>query len=203
MRSWGGADGTYPEHEPLLADSVGHALLVILDRLDPAERLALHDMFAVPFDEIPPSWAAPSLRHGSSPAAHADGFRERTRSPAPTAPASEQSSPRSWMPRAALTSRRSSRCSTRTSCSEPTQRSWPRGASAEVVGASAVATTFSGRAHAARPALVEGSAGAVWAPGGQPRVAFGFMIAHGKIVGGKMIADPLRLSELELVFLDE
>src|ERR671936_579421 len=50
------ADGTDPEHEALLADSVGLALLVVLDTLTPAERLAfvLHDMFAVPFDEIAP-----------------------------------------------------------------------------------------------------------------------------------------------------
>src|ERR671935_2606577 len=50
------ADGTDPEHEALLADSVGLALLVVLDTLNPAERLAfvLHDMFAVPFDEIAP-----------------------------------------------------------------------------------------------------------------------------------------------------
>src|SRR5580765_3236888 len=50
------ADGTDPEHEALLADSVGLALLVVLETLTPAERLAfvLHDMFAVPFDEIAP-----------------------------------------------------------------------------------------------------------------------------------------------------
>jgi hypothetical protein len=76
-------------------------------------------------------------------------------------------------------------------------------ASAEVVGASAVATTFSGRARAARLALVGGAAGAAWAPGGQPRVVFGFMIARKKIVGIEMIADPMRLSELDLVFLDQ
>ena len=77
------------------------------------------------------------------------------------------------------------------------------GASAEVVGASAVATTFSGRARAARPARVDGAAGAVWAPGGQPRVVFGFMIAHWKIVAIETIADPVRLSELDLAFFDQ
>jgi RNA polymerase sigma factor (sigma-70 family) len=66
-------DGGDPEHEALLADSVGLALLVVLDTLAPAERLAfvLHDMFAVPFDEIAPSWAARRQPHGSSPAAPA------------------------------------------------------------------------------------------------------------------------------------
>jgi len=66
-----GADGTDPEHQALLADSVGPALLVVLDTLAPAERLAfvLHDMFAVPFDQIAPSWAARRPRPGSLPAA--------------------------------------------------------------------------------------------------------------------------------------
>jgi RNA polymerase sigma factor (sigma-70 family) len=81
------ADGTDPEHEALLADSVGLALLVVLETLSPAERLAfvLHDMFAVPFDEI-----APTL--------------------------SGRSSTRFSRPRAAATSRRCSRCWTQTSC---------------------------------------------------------------------------------------
>jgi RNA polymerase sigma-70 factor (ECF subfamily) len=53
-----------------------------------------------------------------------------------------------------------------------------------------VAETFSGRARAARPALVDGGAGAVWAVAGRPRVVFGFTITQGKIVSIEMIADP-------------
>src|SRR5512132_2831447 len=76
------ADGVNPEHEALLADSVGLALLVVLDTLAPAERLAfvLHDMFAVPFDQI-----APIV--GSSPAAArqlASRARRRVQQAAPT-----------------------------------------------------------------------------------------------------------------------
>jgi RNA polymerase sigma factor (sigma-70 family) len=66
-----------PEHEMLLADSVGLALLAVLETLPPAERLAfvLHDMFDVPFEEIAPIVGARRRRHGSSPAAGADGYR--------------------------------------------------------------------------------------------------------------------------------
>jgi RNA polymerase sigma-70 factor (ECF subfamily) len=72
------------------------------------------------------------------------------------------------------------------------------GASREVHGAAAVANTFSGRARFAQPALVSGAPGAVWAPGGRPRVAFGFTIAAGRIVAIELLADPARLSQIEL-----
>ena len=116
------ADGIDPEHEALLADSVGLALLVVLETLAPAERLAfvLHDMFAVPFDEIAPIVGRSPSAAGSSRAARAAGCRERPRFPTPISPASERSSTPSSLPRAAVTSTRFSRCSTPTSCSEPT-----------------------------------------------------------------------------------
>jgi RNA polymerase sigma-70 factor (ECF subfamily) len=76
------------------------------------------------------------------------------------------------------------------------------GASAEVRGAAAVAETFSGRARAAQPALVNGAAGLVWAPGGRPRVVFGFTITGGKIVAIDLVADPERLGQLDLAILD-
>jgi hypothetical protein len=70
-------------------------------------------------------------------------------------------------------------------------------------GALAVAGTFSGRARAAQPALVDGAAGLVWASGGRPRVAFAFNIADRTIVGIEMLADPERLGELDIVIVDE
>jgi RNA polymerase sigma factor (sigma-70 family) len=99
-------DGIDPEREALLADSVGLALLVVLETLAPAERLAfvLHDMFAVT----------------SSRAAHAAGCGERPRFPTPISPGSETLSPPSLLPRATVTSTRCSQCSTPTSCSEQT-----------------------------------------------------------------------------------
>lgn len=77
------------------------------------------------------------------------------------------------------------------------------GASTEIRGSAAVADTFSGRARFAQPALVNGAAGAVWAPGGRPRVVFGFTITRGKIVEIDLLADPERLRQLELAILDD
>ena len=76
------------------------------------------------------------------------------------------------------------------------------GASTEVRGARAVAETFSGRARAARPALVDGVAGLVWAQGGMPQVIFGFTISDGAILEIEMLADPERLRALDVVMLD-
>lgn len=64
-----------------------------------------------------------------------------------------------------------------------------------------MADNFKGRAQAARAALVAGAAGAVWAPGGRPRVVFAFSIEDGKIVGIDLVADPARLGRLDLVVL--
>jgi hypothetical protein len=77
------------------------------------------------------------------------------------------------------------------------------GASREVRGAAAVADTFSGRARFAQPALVNGAAGAVWAPGGRPHVVFGFTITRGKIVEIDLLADPERLHQLDLAILND
>jgi hypothetical protein len=77
------------------------------------------------------------------------------------------------------------------------------GASREVRSAAAVADTFSGHARFAQPALVNGAAGALWAPGGRPRVVFGFTITRGKIIEIEMVADPGRLCELDLAVLDD
>ena len=72
-----------------------------------------------------------------------------------------------------------------------------------VRGSSAVAKTFSGRAQAARLALVDGAMGAAWALGGQPRAVFGFTIAGGKIVEIEILADPKTLRQLDVKFLNE
>lgn len=64
-----------------------------------------------------------------------------------------------------------------------------------------VAATFSGRASAARRAVVDGVAGGAWAPGGKPKVVFDFTIANGKIVEMRLLAEPALLAELDLVIL--
>ena len=116
------ADGTDPEHEALLADSVGLALLVVLETLTPAERLAfvLHDMFAVPFDQI----ATIVERSPDATRQLASRARRRVRAPrrsrTPTSARSGRSSTPSSPPRARVTSTRWSPCSTPMSCSGPT-----------------------------------------------------------------------------------
>jgi hypothetical protein len=211
------ADGIDPEHEALLADSVGPALLVILERLAPAERLAfvLHDMLAVPFDEI-----APIV--GRSPAAArqlASRARRRVQGAPPVAAAATVPATLGTIADADLTRQRevvaaflaASRngdFDALLAVLDPDvvlradRAAVQAGAPAEVRGAPAVADTFSGRARAAQPALVDGAAGAVWAPGGQPRVVFGFTITHGKIVEIDLLADPTHLRQLDLVVLD-
>jgi RNA polymerase sigma-70 factor (ECF subfamily) len=77
------------------------------------------------------------------------------------------------------------------------------GMTSETHGAEAVAQQFVGRAHAARLALIDGSAGAVWAQGGQPRTVFSFTITDGKIAAIEIIADPERLGQLDVAILDK
>ena len=111
-----------PRTRRVLADSVGLALLVVLDTLTPAERLAfvLHDLFGVPFEEI----AAIVDRSPAAARQLASRARRRVRGATPrTRPGLREqrgSSTRSWPPRGTATSRRCSRCSTRTSSSEST-----------------------------------------------------------------------------------
>jgi len=196
-------EGIPPEHEVLLADSLGLALLVVLETLAPAERVAfvLHDMFDLPFDEI-----APIV--GRSPTATrqlASRARRRVKG-AGAAPEADRTRQREVVDAFLAASRggdfdallalldpdvvlRADRAAVRT------------GASREVRGAAAVAGTFSGRARAAQQAIVNGAVGLVWAPNGRPRVAFGFTIVGGKIVEIDLVADPERLGQLDLAIL--
>jgi hypothetical protein len=119
----------------------------------------------------------------------------------PISPNEKLSTPSS-LPHAAVTSTRFSRCSTRTSCSEPTAQPGMRAHRGRFAVRRAVAGTFSGRARFAQPALVNGAVGAVWAPGGRPLVIFGFTIMRGKIVEIDLVADPERLRQLNSAVLD-
>jgi RNA polymerase sigma-70 factor (ECF subfamily) len=199
----GRADGTDPEDEALLADSVGIAMLVVLETLAPAERLAfvLHDMFGVPFNEI-----APIV--GRSPAAArqlASRARRRVQGAA-TVPDPDQTRQREVV-NAFLAASRGGDFEALLALLDPDvvlradRTAVQAGASGRVRGATAVAKTFSGRARFAQPALVNGAAGAMWAPGGRPRVVFAFTIIRRKVVGIELIADPERLRQLELTIL--
>jgi RNA polymerase sigma factor (sigma-70 family) len=198
-------DRTDPEHEALLADSVGPALLVLLEMLAPAERLAfvLHDMFSVPFAEI-----APIV--GRSPnAAKMLASRARRRiqgvAPVPDADLTRQRR----VVDAFLAASRDGDFEALLTLLDPDvvlradRAALQTGAPREVRGAPAVADTFSGRARFAQPALVNGAVGAVWAPGGRPRVVFGFTITRGQIVKIDILADPTRLRRLDLAVLND
>ena len=123
----GDGDVSDPEAQALLADSVGPALMVVLDTLAPAERLAfvLHDIFAVPFDEIAPILDAPPPPPASSPAAPAGGSTAQPLSSRSISAASG-GSPMPFLPRCErATSARFSRCSTPMSSSGTTAPGYP------------------------------------------------------------------------------
>src|SRR5437588_7467652 len=161
-------DGIDPEYEALLADSVGLALLVVLDTLNPPERLAfvLHDLFAVPFDEI-----APIV--GRSPTATRQlASRARRRVQAAATDSDVDLTRQREVVDAFLAASRGGDFDALLAVLDPDvvlradRAAVHTGAKREVRGAPAVAETFSGRARGAKPALVDGAVGAVWAPGG-------------------------------------
>jgi RNA polymerase sigma factor (sigma-70 family) len=201
------ADGLDPEHEALLADSVGLALLVVLETLGPAERLAfvLHDMFAVPFDEI-----APIV--GRSPTAArqlASRARRRVRGAAP-APDADLARQREVVD-AFLAAARGGDFDALVALLDPdvvlrVDRGALRpGVAGEFRGAQAVAEqvhTFARLAGFARPALVNGAAGFVVAPRGRTIAVAGFTVSAGRIAEIDLLADPERLRALDLTVLD-
>ena len=197
------ADGIDPEHEALLADSVGLALLVVLETLTPAERLAfvLHDMFSVPFEEI-----APVV--GRSPTAArqlASRARRRVQGEAHV-PDADLATQREVVD-AFLAASRDGDFDTLLAVLDPDVvlridgGAVRAGLSREVRGVRAVAEqtlTFSRLSPFVRPALVNGAAGVVVAPRGRPFSVMGFTVRRGKIVEIDILADPARLSRLDV-----
>jgi RNA polymerase sigma-70 factor (ECF subfamily) len=199
-----------PEQEAILADSVGVALLVVLDKLAPAERVAfvLHDMFDLPFDEI-----APIV--GRSPtAARQLASRARRRVRGAAVPDTDRSRRREIV-EAFLAAARGGNFAALLAILDPDvvfradSAAVEMGAAGragdapplepEVSGATTVAQTFSGRLRAAQPALVSGAPGLAWAPGGRPQAAMRFTIVRGKIVEVDLIADGEHIRQLDLV----
>jgi RNA polymerase sigma factor (sigma-70 family) len=195
-----------PEHQALLADGIGLAMLVVLETLSPAERIAfvLHDTFGVPFEEI-----APIV--GRSPAASrqlASRARRRVRGTA-TVPSADPS--RQWeVVDAFLAASRDGDLGALLAVLDPdvVLRADPgaAGVSREVRGAHAVAEqarAFSRLGRFSRRALVNGVAGIVSrAPGGPTFSVMGFTVARGKITEIDILADSERLRLLDLTFLD-
>jgi RNA polymerase sigma-70 factor, ECF subfamily len=200
----GTSDGDGPEQQALLADSVGLALLVVLDTLTPAERLTfvLHDMFDVPFDQI-----APIVERSPAAARQlASRARRRVRAAGP-GPGSDPARQREVV-NAFLAASRHGDFAALIALLDPdvalrTDREGVLlGAPEEILGAQAVADVFVEYAGGVRPALVNGLAGAVWAPGGRPRVAYIFTVADGTITAVDRVANRDRLAELNVVILD-
>lgn len=204
-----------PEQEVLLADTVGPALLVVLETLAPPERLAfvLHDMFGVSFDEI-------AAIVGRSPVAArqlASRARRRVRGASPAS--STDVSRQREIVAAFLAASRNGDFGRLLALLDPdvvlradeaaveasTARRG-RGApnlAPEIRGAAAVADALAGTAQAAQLALINGAAGAVWAPGGRPRAAFRFRILNGKVVEIEIISDIAHVTRLDVTLLGD
>ncbi|HWA74304.1 MAG TPA: sigma-70 family RNA polymerase sigma factor [Polyangiaceae bacterium] len=206
---------TSPEQQTLLGDSVGLALLVVLDTLSPPERLAfvLHDLFDLPFEEIAPIVGV------SAVAARQLASRARRRVQGAPADSSEQADleRKRSVVEAFLLASRGGDLGALLAVLDPEVVLRPdsvaiaasvanraRGApelSPEVRGPAAVAKVFTGGAQAAQLAIIDGVPGAVWAPNGVPRAVFRLTFVEDKIVAIDLIVDPksVRNFEVELV----
>lgn len=202
---------TSPEQGALIADSVGVALMVMLETLSPNERLAfvLHDLFDLPFEEIAAVLSA-------TPAAARQLASRARRRMQGARPQSDDVDPERQrrVVQAFLVASRTGDLANLLAVLHPdvvltadafavseAERRKAAGAppiAPEVSGADAVAQIYLGRARAARLALIDGHAGAVWAPQGTPRSALLMTIVDGRIVAIDIVAEPSDLSALEI-----
>jgi RNA polymerase sigma factor (sigma-70 family) len=194
------ADGVDPEHEALLADSVGLALLVVLETLTPAERLAyvLHDMFSVPFDEI----GAILDRSPDAARQLASRGRRRIRG-ADTTPDADPAA-RQEVVEAFLAAARDGDLDALVAVLDPdivVREDTGSGTLVEVRGAENVAR----RARAAsqlglvvRPALINGAAGWVSLLDGEVYAVAALTLQNGRITTMEILLDPARLARLDL-----
>lgn len=191
-----------PEQEAMLAEAVGLALMVVLTRLDPAERIAfvLHDMFALPFEDIAP------IVERSTDAARQLASRARRRVRGSEPPVTELPQQRA-VAEAFLAASRANDLNALIAVLDPdvmfhadtaAQR---LGGPAEMRGAEAVARAFAGRAQAARPALIDGKLGLMVAPRGRLLLVLRLSIVEGRIQSFAAIADRATLETLELAAL--
>jgi RNA polymerase sigma-70 factor (ECF subfamily) len=198
-------DAVDPEDETLTADSVGLALLIVLDTLAPPERLAvvLHDVFDVPFDQIAP------IIDRSEPATRQLASRARRRlrgTPTPDATLAEQ-----WeLVDAFLAAARDGDFDALLKVLDPDvvlradAGATGLGGSRTERGAQAVASgavTFNTLGYVARRALVNGAPGVVTFAGERPFAVLGFTVAGGRIVEMNILSDPARIRHLELAAL--
>ncbi|GAB2593295.1 sigma-70 family RNA polymerase sigma factor [Microlunatus antarcticus] len=199
-----------PEAYAVVADSVGTALLVVLDALGPAERLAfvLHDVFAVPFEEI-----GPVIDRSPTAARQlASRARRRVQSGSPAGPTAGNRGRRREVVDAFLAASKEGRFADLLAVLDPDAvvrsdaAAAAMGSEPEIRGADAVARAYKGRARAIAPALVDGLPGAVWRHRGEIKVVFVFEVALGldEEDGGDrvrellLVADPERLARAEV-----
>jgi RNA polymerase sigma factor (sigma-70 family) len=203
---------TDPEQEALLADSVGLALLVVLDRLTPAERLAfvLHDLFAMSFDEIAP------IIGKSTTAARQLASRARRRVQGKGSAVDADLAQQRPVVDRFLAAVRAGDFEGLMSVLDPdlvvhldpaaVRSGAPRevhGAEAWAKGAVAFAAAFADLARSTTPALINGKIGAISAPGGRLLRALNLVIKDGKVVEIEIIADPAHLRGLDLSILSD
>jgi RNA polymerase sigma-70 factor, ECF subfamily len=203
-------DAADPEGEAMLAESVGLAMVAVLQRLAPAERVAfvLHDVFGVSFDEV-------AGIVGRSPVAArqlASRGRRRVRGASEDGRAADVARQRDIV-EAFFRASRAGDFQALLAVLDPDvalrgdEAALRMGAKEfwkgrkELRGAKAVAEQFAGAAQTAQLALIDGVPGATWAPGGKPRVVFGFTIRNGKVVEIELAADTERLSGLKIEML--
>lgn len=194
-----------PESEALLADSVGEALLVVLQTLQPMERVAfvLHDLFEVPFEEIAP------IVGRSLVATRQLASRARARVRGAEAVAGAELASQRKVVDAFLAASRGGDLNGLLAVLAPdvvfrTDAAAARlDGTSEVRGAAAVASRFLGRAQAARPMLINGALGLFVAPGGRLLLTLELELVDGKLVGITALADPEHLANLELEELSD
>jgi RNA polymerase sigma factor (sigma-70 family) len=199
------ADGPDPEHEALLADSVGLALLVVLETLSPAERLAfvLHDVFAVPFDEI-----APIVERSSEATSQLASRARRRVQGEQRLPDADLATQREVVD-AFLAAARDGDFEGLVAVLDPDvvlHADFGRAGSREVRGAATVARqalSYSQMGLRIRPALVNGAVGIVTFRDGEPFSVGGYTIRDRKIVEIDFLADAERLRQLDLTILEE
>jgi len=191
-----------PEEQAEVADSMGLALLVVLEMLSPLERIAfvLHDMFSYSFDEIG------QILGKSQDACRQLASRARRRVRTAEDPSADPQRQREVVD-AFLDASRKGDFQTLLSLLSPDVE-LVADAAAVAIGAPArkdgpfdVATRFSGGAQSARIALLDGRAGLVWAQGGQLKVAFDFTVVAGKVKRIDMIGDEDVLCEMNIEYL--
>ena len=193
------------EHEVMLADSVGLAMLVVLETLNPAERVSfvLHDMFDLPFEEI-----APIV--GRTPtAARQLASRARRRVQGKGDSAESDRERQSQVVEAFLRASREGDFEALLALLDPDvvarvgTAAAALGSAPEVRGANEVAKIFAGRAKGAQPALIDGVPGLVWAPGGKPRMVFKFATVDEAITSIELISDATQIGQMDLRIADK